>query len=284
MHKATLTSVLQDGDLVKASKFRDTGKYRCVIGRVDGPVRHGIVTIRILHVLRNWSDDGHGRADTMFVSFPQLSSIFTSANLEDVEPISEQEMGAMLKTGRDTLPAWVSDPDALEKAQALGFATIDEALDHEQWLEKNGSPQFKAWLQKVRQCETDHDASEPSWFANLRVGQWKVLVKKSGLGWDDVALRSWVQLTATQRHSLKYAADAWLAEFRTDSSAVTFIRNSEGLLEVAYIKANAEGDFVVMPLPPGVPWQTYEVPPTLEEKLAEFKASLHDGSVSELSL
>ena len=281
MCNSTLASVLQDGNLVKASKVRDTGQYRCVIGRVDGPVRHGIVTINMLHVLRNWSDDGHGRADKTFVSYPQLSSIFTSANVEDVEPISEQEMSTMLKTGRHTVPAWVKDPDALVKSQALGFATIEEALDHEHWLEKNGSPEFKAWLQKVHQGADSHDDTEPSWFSSLRAGQWKLLVRKSGLSWDDVALTDWGQLTTNERLALKGAADGWLADVRADRSAVTLIRNSEGLLEIAHIKANADGDFVVTPLPPGIPRQTFEMPRALEEQLAKFKASVFDDHATD---
>lgn len=283
MHKATLSAVLQDGDLVKASKFRDTGKYRCVIGRVDGPVRHGIVTIRILHVLRNWSDDGHGRADTMFVSFPQLSSIFTSANLEDVEPISEQEMGAMLKTGRDTLPAWVSDPDALEKAQALGFATIDEALDHEQWLEKNGSPEFKAWLKQVRQQTAQRKEGGPIWFTNLGVAQWKQLVGRAELAWDEVALKGWNELSPAERVALQSAAEEWMSQFRASPSSITLIRSREGVLELALVTENDNGEYVIKGLPPGIPPVTFELPPGLEEKLVAFQASMRDDPAQGLA-
>ena len=151
MLDSTLPTVLQDGDLIKTTKCRDTGKYRCVIGRVDGPVRHSIVTIRMLHVMRNCSEDGRGRADTEFVAYPNLSSIYTSANVEDVQRISEDDMQAMLEAARRPVPSWAREADAQEKSQALGFASVEEALDHEEWLEKNGSPEYKAWLQKVRQ-------------------------------------------------------------------------------------------------------------------------------------
>ncbi len=278
MPDMTLKPALKDGDLVKTAKCRHTGKYRCVIGWVDGPVRHDVVTIRILHALRNWSEDGHGRADTEFVSYPNLSSNYTSADLEDVERISQEEMRSLLAAARRPAPVtpWASDADALEKAQALGFATVEEAMEHEQWLEKNGSPQFKDWLEQMRQQAVQRKEGGPAWFANLGVGQWKQLVSRAELDWKDVALKGWNELSPTQRAALQSAAEEWMSQFRASPSLITLIRSREGILELALVTENANGEYVIKGVPPGVPPLTFPLPFGLEEKLAAFQASLRD--------
>lgn len=285
MPDMTLTPALKDGDLVKTAKCRHTGMYRCVIGWVDGPVRHDVVTIRILHALRNWSEDGHGRADTEFVSYPNLSSNYTSADLEYVERISQEEMRSMLATARKPAPAasWAGEANALEKAQALGFATIEEAMEHEQWLEKNGSPEFKAWLKQVRQQTAQRKEGGPIWFTNLGVAQWKQLVSGAGLKWDEVALKGWNELSPTQRAALESAAEEWMSQFRAAPSLITLIRSREGVLEFAQVTESANGEYVIKGLPPGIPPMTFELPSDLEEKLVAFQASMRDDPAQGLS-
>ena len=39
----------------------------------------------------------------------------------------------------------------LEQAQALGFATIGEMLEHQQWLERKGTPEYMEWLAAQKQ-------------------------------------------------------------------------------------------------------------------------------------
>ena len=39
----------------------------------------------------------------------------------------------------------------LEQAQALGFATIGEMLEHQQWLERKGTPEYMEWLATQKQ-------------------------------------------------------------------------------------------------------------------------------------
>ena len=185
----------------------------------------------------------------------------------------------MLATARKPAPAapWASDADALEKAQALGFATVDEALEHEQWLEKNGSPEFKAWLNQVRQQTAQRKEGGPAWFTNLGVVQWKQLVGRAELAWDEVALKGWNELSPAERAALKSAVDEWMSQFRASPSSITLIRSREGVLEFAQVTENANGDYVIKGLPPGIPPVTFELPPDLEEKLVAFQASMHDG-------
>lgn len=38
-----------------------------------------------------------------------------------------------------------------EEAQALGFKTVAQCDDHAQWLEKYGSPEYKAWLKQTKE-------------------------------------------------------------------------------------------------------------------------------------
>lgn len=39
--------------------------------------------------------------------------------------------------------------DADGEAQALGFKDAAEAAEHDKWLDKYGSPEFKAWKQNI---------------------------------------------------------------------------------------------------------------------------------------
>lgn len=38
----------------------------------------------------------------------------------------------------------------LEIAQTLGFDSVETMLEHQAWLEENGSPEFKQWLDRVK--------------------------------------------------------------------------------------------------------------------------------------
>lgn len=43
----------------------------------------------------------------------------------------------------------------LEEVQALGFATIREAEEHEEWLWKTSGPSFKNWLRNINPLRAD---------------------------------------------------------------------------------------------------------------------------------
>lgn len=83
---------LSHDTLVTSSRLRDAPQYKQVIGTVDGPVRHGVVTIRMHHVLRNWGNDSMNRPDAEFVPAHQLPSLYTSAFAPDVTVISRDQM------------------------------------------------------------------------------------------------------------------------------------------------------------------------------------------------
>lgn len=94
--KAIMESTFKDGDLVTSIRLRDAPQYKQVIGNIEGPVRDGVVTIRMLHVLRNWNNDNN-RPDAAFVPASQIPMLVTSALVGDVNLISQEQMLALVQ-------------------------------------------------------------------------------------------------------------------------------------------------------------------------------------------
>ena len=71
-----------------------------------------------------------------FLAHESVMAVIESGCCDDV---TEESLHAMLK-----------DEVALELAQTLGFDSADAMLEHQAWLEENGSPEFKQWLDRVK--------------------------------------------------------------------------------------------------------------------------------------
>lgn len=103
-------STLKDGDLVFASRTTNP-QYKRVIGTVEGAERSGMVCIRMLHVQRNWGNDGHGRPDKSFVQAIYASGmIYTEATVNDVEKIDEKRFSHLLAYPEGEPPAEIRQP------------------------------------------------------------------------------------------------------------------------------------------------------------------------------
>lgn len=111
---------LSHDTLVTTSRLRDAPQYKQVIGTVDGPVRHGVVTIRMHHVLRNWGNDNMNRPDAEFVPAHQIPSLYTSAFAEDVTVITRDRMLELIADQKQLAQRNVSNPLDKFEYQLLG--------------------------------------------------------------------------------------------------------------------------------------------------------------------
>lgn len=87
---------LKHDDLVFTSKAT-SAQYKRVIGRVEGEERKGMVCIRLLHIQRNWGNDGHGRPDKSFLqAIYATGMIYTEAAVGDVEKIDAKRFADLM--------------------------------------------------------------------------------------------------------------------------------------------------------------------------------------------
>ena len=49
----------------------------------------------------------------------------------------------------------------LEMAQVLGFETVDQMREHQVWLEKNGTAEYKKWVAEIVKNRANEGASQP---------------------------------------------------------------------------------------------------------------------------
>jgi len=89
------------GDLVLATKTTNP-QFKAVIGTVTGDAEKDNVSIRLLHVLRKWGNDGHGRPDGSFVQAIYAGTMnFTEAIAADVEKIDTARLVQLLGENRN---------------------------------------------------------------------------------------------------------------------------------------------------------------------------------------
>lgn len=64
----------------------------------------------------------------------------------DVPDLIEQAYEQIKPAGVNAIAAYLLKQ---EQAKALGFRTIAEMDDHEQWLRKHGTPEYRAWVARI---------------------------------------------------------------------------------------------------------------------------------------
>lgn len=64
--------------------------------------------------------------------------------------IAVVESGCCDDVTEESVQAALKEELALDVARTLGFDSVDAMLEHQAWLEENGSPEFKQWLDRVQ--------------------------------------------------------------------------------------------------------------------------------------
>lgn len=72
------------------------------------------------------------------------------AFLGDKAVIAVIESGCCDDVTEESVQTALKEELALDVARTLGFDSVDAMLEHQAWLEENGSPEFKQWLEGVR--------------------------------------------------------------------------------------------------------------------------------------
>lgn len=45
---------------------------------------------------------------------------------------------------------WLDISEMEDQAEALGFGSVQEMVEHQVWLEKHGTPEYHAWVDQIR--------------------------------------------------------------------------------------------------------------------------------------
>lgn len=64
--------------------------------------------------------------------------------------IAVVESGCCDDVTEESVQAALKEELALDVARTLGFDSVDAMLEHQAWLEENGSPEFKQWFDRVQ--------------------------------------------------------------------------------------------------------------------------------------
>lgn len=90
---------------------------------------------------------------TKYFRTPNGGMLLRSA-LDPEENESPQGLVRRFEAGERFVPEAVKlpkavDPDTVEKALALGFESVEAMTEHQAWLEKNGTAEYRKWLDSI---------------------------------------------------------------------------------------------------------------------------------------
>jgi hypothetical protein len=92
---------------------------------------------RVLGSIREDNIDGVTRRD--------LATFIAGKRLDLVDEVTEVMSEEFPQDGWEPVPAG----QTLEQAKALGFESVAAMREHQAWLEKNGTPEYKSWAASV---------------------------------------------------------------------------------------------------------------------------------------
>lgn len=86
-----------------------------------------------------------------------LEGLWMAMSTEQKEAfLSHEVVLAVIESGccddvtEESVQRALKEEVALELAQTLGFDSVETMLEHQGWLEENGTPEFKQWLEQNR--------------------------------------------------------------------------------------------------------------------------------------
>ena len=86
-----------------------------------------------------------------------LEGMWSVMNTEQKKAfLSHEAVIAVIESGccddvtEESVQLALQEEAALELAQTLGFDSVETMLEHQAWLEENGSPEFKQWFDRVQ--------------------------------------------------------------------------------------------------------------------------------------
>lgn len=82
--------------------------------------------------------------------WPVMNTEQKQAFLSHEAVIAVIESGCCDDVTEESVQLALQEEVALELAQTLGFDSVETMLEHQAWLEENGSPEFKQWLDGVK--------------------------------------------------------------------------------------------------------------------------------------
>lgn len=97
-----------------------------------------------------------------------LEGLWAVMNTEQKKAfLSHEAVIAVIESGccddvtEESVQLALQEEVALELAQTLGFDSVETMLEHQAWLEENGSPEFKQWFDGVKNEGAKKSAPKP---------------------------------------------------------------------------------------------------------------------------